>query len=492
MSKKLLPVMFTGTGSDVGKSVINAAFCRIFRQDGYNPAPFKAQNMSLNSYATPEGLEIGRAQAVQAEACGIDCHTDMNPVLLKPVNNISCQVIVNGKPVGNQTAAEYFQQTDRQWLFDEAYIAFERLEKKFNPVVLEGSGSISEINLRDRDITNMRMASRTGSAVILIADIDRGGVFGSLYGTMQLLPENERHLVKGIIINKFRGDITLFDDGRKILEDLTGVPVLGVIPWFNDIFIDNEDSVSVSSKRHSSGDAGMNIAVVLLPHMSNFTDFNFLEKQQGVHLYYAAVPDDLKNADIVILPGSKSTVSDMLYLRNSGMAKSVLKAHSEGKGLYGICGGFQMMGKEIHDPHHIESGINCVPGLGILPVVTDISDVKKTEQQSYRFLNQTEVSIGYEIHMGETASEYESPLLTLTDGSMDGFFLNDKTWGTYMHGIFDNVSIINEVLRSNGYDIKAEGKNFQDYKNEQYDKLAEHVRKNINIELFYKILGIKE
>jgi len=260
--KELRPIMFVGTGSDVGKSVINTAFCRIFLQDGYMPAPFKAQNMSLNSYATSEGLEIGRAQAVQSEACGIDCSSDMNPILLKPTSNTSAQVVLNGKPIGNRSASAYFMKTDRDMLFKEATKAYQRLAIKYNPMVIEGAGSISEINLWDKDITNMRMALFAQAAVFLIGDIDKGGVFGNVYGAIQLLPPEERALIKGIIINKFRGDITLFGKGKEILENLTGVPVVGIIPWFDDIFIDDEDSVSIDSKKQNAINNRINIAVV--------------------------------------------------------------------------------------------------------------------------------------------------------------------------------------------------------------------------------------
>ena len=274
MNVRLKPIMFVGTCSDAGKSVINAAFCRIFKQDGYHPAPFKAQNMSLNSYSTPEGGEMGRAQVVQAEACGIAPHTDMNPVLLKPTNDKSSQVVLNGRPVGNMSARDYFgMQNRKEELFEEAVEAFHRLESRYSPIVLEGAGSISELNLRDRDITNMRMAERAGAATFLVADIDRGGVFGSVYGTIALLKPEERALMKGIIINKFRGDASLFDDGRKIIEDLTGVPVVGVIPWFRDIKIEEEDSVALDMKRNTYRDGKINVAIILLKRMSNFTDF---------------------------------------------------------------------------------------------------------------------------------------------------------------------------------------------------------------------------
>ena len=273
--------------------MVAAAFCRIFRQDGYSPAPFKAQNMALNSFATPEGLEIGRAQAMQAEAAGIPCHTDMNPVLLKPTADRMCQVVLNGRPIGNRSAYEYFNGEGRAELWQAATSAFDRLHEQFNPIVLEGAGSISEVNLWDRDIVNLPMGAYANAACILVADIDRGGVFGSLYGSLMLLPEHHRKRIKGIIINKFRGDMRLFDDGRTMLEKLCGIPVLGVIPHFSNIKLDEEDSVMLTQKNKSAIKGKVNVAVVLLRHMSNFTDFNALEADSRINLYYASEPEQL-------------------------------------------------------------------------------------------------------------------------------------------------------------------------------------------------------
>lgn len=483
--------MFVGTGSDVGKSVINAAFCRILKQDGFSPAPFKAQNMSLNSYATPDGKEIGRAQAMQAEACGIDCSSDMNPVLLKPTTYQSAQVVLNGKPIGNQSAAQYFLETDRNWLFQEAMKAYMRLDEKFSPIVIEGAGSISEINLRDKDITNMRIALETQASVFLIADIDRGGIFGSVYGTLLLLTPEERKLIKGIIINKFRGDIKLFEEGKKMLEELTGVPILGIIPWFNDIYLDDEDSVVLDSKQQFAREANVNIAVVLLRHMSNFTDFNSLERIPGVHLYYAANPNDLSNADIIILPGSKNTIADLDYLRKAGMSQAILQAQAKGKSIYGICGGFQMMGKEIHDPNHIEGVIEMMPGLGILPVSTIITKEKTTEQCTFTFLDSVTECKGYEIHMGESQSDQPSPLCRLTNGKEDGYFLNAKTWGTYIHGIFDNENVVNHILSQCNKEATAQFPDYEVFKDLQYNKLAAHVRQHVDLGYIIETLTIK-
>lgn len=488
-SKKYRPIMFVGTGSDVGKSVVNAGFCRIFKQDGLNPAPFKAQNMSLNSYPTSDGLEIGRAQAVQAEACGIPCRVEMNPVLLKPTGYMDSQIVLHGKPWANKSAKEYFNGTDRDFLFSEAMKSFSRLEKEFNPIVVEGAGSISEINLWGKDITNMRVAVEKNAATYIIADIDKGGVFGSLYGTMLLLPENERKQISGIIINKFRGDILLFEDGRKILEEICGVPVVAVIPHFRDIYIDDEDSVVVDKKQFKSVQGKTNIAVVLLRHMSNFTDFNLLERIPEVNLYYAATPEDVEQADIVILPGSKNTISDILFLQKQGMVAAIKKAHEKGKAVYGICGGFQMMGKWIKDPNHVEGNIERVPGLGILPVETTITEVKVTEQCSFVFRKDDLAGKGYEIHMGETVSENSSPVCLINGKKEDGYFLNSKTWGTYIHGFFDNKEIVNSILKESGQNTTTE-MDFQQFKEEQYDKLAALIRGNVDMEYIYKSMEI--
>ncbi|MFY9153911.1 MAG: cobyric acid synthase [Prolixibacteraceae bacterium] len=488
---KLRPIMFVGTGSDVGKSVLNAGFCRIFKQDGYSPAPFKAQNMSLNSFAGKDGLELGRAQAVQAEACGIEPCSEMNPILLKPTSNQSAQVVLNGKPIGNQSAKEYFLGTDRSALFSEAMKAYRKLDSQYNPMVIEGAGSISEINLRDKDVTNMRVALDVNAAVILVADIDRGGVFGSVYGTLELLPPEERALVKGILINKFRGDIDLFADGRKMLEELTGVPVVGVVPYFRDIHIDDEDSVVIDHKSGKNLEGLVNVAVVLLRHMSNFTDFNVLERVPEINLFYTANSEEIEKADVVIIPGSKNTMADLAYLRQTGLAKAILNSHQKGKAVYGICGGFQMLGTEIHDPLHVEGETDFMPGLGILPVVTTLSNDKRTVQSEFRFRNENDICSGYEIHMGTTELQNGLPLATLSDGTTDGCFLNEKSWGTYLHGILDNVPVIRAILESCGKEAEFQEFNYKEYKNEQYDKLAEHIRQSCNLEYVYEVMKIK-
>jgi adenosylcobyric acid synthase len=488
---KPAPVMFVGTGSDVGKSIINAAFCRILKQDGYQPAPFKAQNMSLNSYPTSAGGEIGRAQAVQAEACGVDCSTDMNPVLLKPTGDCMSQVILNGKPIGNQSASEYFDVTDRDRLFQEAMKGYYNLAKHYNPIVIEGAGSISEMNLWEKDITNMRVAREVGAPAFLIADIDRGGVFGSIYGTIQLLPEEERNLVKGIIINKFRGDISLFEKGKDMLEKITGKPVLSIIPYFKDIYIEQEDSVVMEHRKGSAQTGHVNVAVVLLRHMSNFTDFNHLERIPGVHLYYTHIPEEVEKADIILIPGSKNTISDMQHLRNTGLASAIMRMHDAGRQIYGICGGYQIMGKEIRDPDHIEGNVDMIPGLGILPVVTTIQREKTTEQCSFLFLDNKDDCKGYEIHMGHTVpvNGVDASLCTINPDKQDGYYKNKRTWGTYIHGIFDNQVVIDDILNeTQKLKDPAVAVDYTAFKEEHYDKLAAFVRKHTNMELFYKIL----
>ena len=322
MNKNLHPIMLAGTGSDVGKSIITAALCRIFKQDGYRPAPFKAQNMALNSYATPEGLEIGRAQAVQAEAAGVPCHTDMNPLLLKPSSDHTAQVVLNGRPIGNRDAYEYFRKEGREELRKEVNAAFDRLAARYNPIVMEGAGSISEINLRDTDLVNMPMACYAGADVLLVADIDRGGVFASVYGSVMLQTPEDRKRIKGIIVNKFRGDIRLFEPGIKMMEELCGIPVLGVVPYYKDIHIEEEDSVVLDYKRMQAIEGKVNVAVVLLRHLSNFTDFNMLERDERVHLYYTNNTEELAKADIILLPGSKSTLDDLYELRRNGVAQA--------------------------------------------------------------------------------------------------------------------------------------------------------------------------
>ena len=492
--KKLHPIMFAGTGSDVGKSIIAAAFCRIFKQDGYCPAPFKAQNMALNSYATPEGLEIGRAQAVQAEAAGVPCHTDMNPLLLKPQSDHTSQVVLHGKPIGNRPAYDYFRKEGREELRKEVYAAFDRLSARYNPVVMEGAGSLAEINLRETDLVNMPMAIHAGADVILVGDIDRGGVFASVYGSLMLLTPEERKHVKGILINKFRGDIRLFEPGIKMLEELCGIPVLGVVPYYKDIHIEEEDSVSLAMKSVHAMQGKVNVAVVLLRHLSNFTDFNVLERDPRVHLFYTNNVDELEKADIILLPGSKSTLDDLYELRRNGVAGAIVRARRRGATIMGICGGYQMMGQQILDPEHVEGDLEALPGLGLLPMVTRMSGEKVTRQIKFTLSGSSSDRMdGYEIHMGVTTpveGETVCPLNRLEDGSMDGCRVDEKCMGTYIHGILDNASFIDFLLKPYAHQLteEAETFNYQTYKEQQYDKLADYVRAHVNIPLVYQIL----
>ena len=490
--KMLHPVMFAGTGSDVGKSIVAAAFCRIFRQDGYHPAPFKAQNMALNSYATPEGLEIGRAQAVQAEAAGIACHTDMNPLLLKPQSDHTSQVVLNGKPVGNRDAYDYWRRGEddgdgidfRKAVCD----AFDRLSQRYNPIVMEGAGSISEINLRDTDLVNLPMARHANADVILVGDIDRGGVFASVYGSIALQTEEDRRRIKGIIINKFRGDLRLFDKGRQMLEDLCGIPVVGIIPYMNDIHIEEEDSVALAQKSLQMAQGKVNVAVIMLRHLSNYTDFDALEQDPRIHLFYTNNVEDLRKADIIIVPGSKSTLHDLYELRRNGVAQAIVQAHRRGATVLGICGGYQMLGIEVCDPQHVEGDIERLPGLGLLPVTTTMGGEKVTRQVS------CEYGTGYEIHQGETqpfGDAAAQPLAHLSDGRTDGYIVSNKCMGTYLHGILDNAPFVDFLLKPFAEKIQQAGKPFDyaAFKEEQYNKLADLVRRHVDMPLIYKILS---
>ena len=504
--------MLVGTGSDVGKSIIATALCRIFKQDGYNPAPFKAQNMALNSYATPEGFEIGRAQAVQAEACGLPCHTDMNPLLLKPNSEHTTQVVLNGKPIGNRSAYDYFRKEGREELRQAVCEAYDRLSAKYNPIVMEGAGSVSEINLRDSDLVNMPMARHADADVILVADIDRGGVFASCYGSIMLqLPEDKKR-IKGIIVNKFRGDIRLFEEGKKMLEDICGVPVLGVVPMFKDIVIEEEDSVELERKNKAPhppkgachADDGacekeyqkVNVAVVLLRHISNFTDFDILERDERVNLFYTSNTADIEKADIVILPGTKATLDDLYELRKNGVAQSIIRAHRNGATIIGICGGYQMLGQMVKDPDGIEGSIPQLPGLGLLDIETTMTADKTTTQVEFDFNG--EKCKGYEIHQGaslpcplphrERVTEDKLPKVVEKKevGNENGSVI-----GTYIHGFLDNPSVINYILKDKAKEV-TETESIEDFKNRQYDLLADHVRKHIDIDKLYEIMNSKK
>jgi len=462
--------MFVGTGSDVGKSVLVTALCRILVEDGYQPAPFKAQNMALNSFVTPDGLEIGRAQAVQAEAAKVECHTDMNPLLLKPNSEHTTQVVLNGKPIGNRSAYEYFRREGRDELRQEVHRAFDRLSHHYNPILMEGAGSVSELNLRDTDLVNMSMARYADADVILVADIDRGGVFAACYGSIMLQTPEDRQRIKGIIINKFRGDIRLFEDGRRLLEEICGVPVLGVVPMFHDIVIEEEDSVELERKHRDLVEGKINIAVVLLRHMSNFTDFDVLERDERVNLFYTNNTADLSKADMIILPGTKSTLDDLYELRRNGVAQAVVRAHKEGKMVIGICGGYQMLGISVSDPDGVEGSIPQLPGLGLLPIQTVMQGEKVTRQVEFDYKGHP--CKGYEIHQGDSGQ-----LICQTDHCI----------GTYIHGFLDNQAVINDLLH--GFAPTTTNQmSVEEFKELQYTRLAHHVRKYVDIKRIYGIM----
>jgi adenosylcobyric acid synthase len=453
-------IAILGTGSDVGKSLVTAGICRILYRAGVSVAPFKAQNMSLNSFVTPAGGEMGRAQVLQAQACGLPPHVDMNPVLLKPEADSQSQVIVHGAVWSSQKARDYFERKSQLFAFVKE--SYARLAGQYEAIVIEGAGSAAEMNLRDRDIVNWPVVEMADSAVVLVADIDRGGVFAQVIGTMDLLSPAERQRVIGVVINKFRGDLTLFEDGVKILEQRTGVPVLGVVPYLRNLELDQEDSVDIEQGQMSPFTPDtVNVAVVLLPHMSNFTDFNQLGAEPDVALRYAASPQALQGADVVILPGSKTTISDLTYLRKAGLEEALL-AHVQGGGeTVGVCGGFQMLGQTITDPQHVETG-GSATGLRFLEMFTELVPQKKTGQVRAHALHfgqdVSHVVEGYEIHMGITTSapglapcfeivsrgdtsfpvQRSSPTHATRNGTTDGAISSDgSVWGTYIHGVFD-------------------------------------------------------
>ena len=493
--RQLRPVMIAGTGSDVGKSVIATALCRILRQDGYHPAPFKAQNMALNSFITPDGLEIGRAQATQAEAAGLPPEADMNPVLLKPTGERRTQVVLCGKPIGNQDAYDYFRAgPGRERLRRAVGEAFDRLSARYNPIVIEGAGSVSELNLRATDLANMPMARRADARVILVCDIDRGGVFASAYGSVMLQAPEDRRRIKGIIVNKFRGDLRLFEQGRRLLEQVCGVPVLGVVPMFHDIHIEEEDSMELERKRRTRSAGQVNVAVVWLRHLANFTDFDALERLPGVNVYYAATPDDLAGADLIVLPGTKSTLQDLHHLRRTGMASALLRAHRAGTQVLGICGGYQIMGERVCDPEGQEGAPGELPGLGLLPMTTTIGRAKRTRQVAWAFNRgggawSDFCAGGYEIHQGISsyAAPHE-PLVRFSDGTDDGCLL-PGAMGTYVHGLFDHPAFAAWLLaRLRPRQAPADVPDAAAWRQRQYDLLADHVRRHVDIDALYQLL----
>ena len=500
-------VMFCGTASDVGKSVITAGFCRLLLQNGITVAPFKSQNMSLNSFVTPEGGEIGRAQAMQAQACDISPHTDMNPILLKPNSDTGSQVVVRGRPVGNMNVQEY--DAYKPALLETVQECFDRLRQAYEFIVIEGAGSISEINLKHADIANLKVALMARCPVILVADIDRGGVFAQIVGTIELLEPHERAYVKGVIINKFRGDASILAPGLDFIRQRTGIPVLGVLPWMPDLSLPAEDSVVLSSRskvvKIIAGHKRIHIGVLKLPRISNFTDFDALQDEPDVSLSYIDAPGQLMALDVLIIPGSKATIADMYFLMERGIYDEIKSFNGH---IVGVCGGYQMLGLRVLDPNGVESAVKEATGLGLLPVETEMLPDKETHQ-ALAYLDAGGLRVapdcngvisGYEIHMGRT-THLGTPLPfarifrrgEAADAIQDGAVSdNGRVFGTYLHGIFDNEHFREAYL--NG--IRTEKGMQQRHKSlaaplvDPFDQFAEHLRQHLDVERLLDICGL--
>jgi len=494
-------IMVQGTMSNAGKSLLAAGLCRIFKQDGYRVAPFKSQNMALNSFITEDGLEMGRAQVMQAEAAGIRPSVLMNPILLKPTNDVGSQVIVNGEVLGTMSARDYFKY--KKTLVPDVMKAYNALAAENDIIVIEGAGSPAEINLKDEDIVNMGMAKMAKAPVLLVGDIDRGGVFAQLIGTVELLEDDEKAMVKGLIINKFRGDKTILDPGVTMLEERSGIPVVGVAPYL-DIQVEDEDSLTERFDRKQ--EAGViDIAVVRTPRISNFTDFNPFESIPGVSLRYVKHPRDLHSPDMIILPGTKNTMGDLIWMRESGMEAAVLKEASRGKLIFGVCGGYQMLGETLSDPHGVENG-GSMKGMGLLPMDTVFAEKKTRTQVNGRFLEMDQEFetlsnvefTGYEIHMGESRRKDGATASTFTCDSVTGTEKTEGTFrknvcGTYVHGIFDKedvaMGLVRAVGEKKGIDVSdMAGVDFAAFKETQYNILASELRKHLDMTRIYEIL----
>ena len=488
-------IMIQGTMSNAGKSLVCAGLCRVLKQDGYKVAPFKSQNMALNSWITNEGLEMGRAQVVQAEAAGVKPSVRMNPVLLKPVTNVGSQVIVMGEVRGNMSAVEYYAY--KKALVPEIKAAYDSLAAEYDVIVIEGAGSPAEINLNKDDFVNMGMAKLAHAPVLLVGDIDRGGVFAQLYGTIALIEPDEQARIKGLIINKFRGDVSLLKSGLTTLEELTGKCVVGVLPMLK---VDIEDEDSLSARLEQGHVPSMiDIAVIRLPHLSNFTDFTALEATNGVGVRYVKSLKELTNPDLIILPGTKNTMADLRWLRQNGIEAQIKKLSSAGVPVIGICGGYQMLGKTIVDAEGAEGG-GEMDGLGLLPIHTEFASEKHRSriagtvlELSGLFSRLTGSALeGYEIHMGKTRLEESAvPFILLENGQPDGCRCG-LVYGSYLHGFFDSVdcreAIISALAEKKNVSLNEHSFDFEQYKQQQYDLLAQGVRDSLNMELIYKIL----
>ncbi|MDC7227777.1 MAG: cobyric acid synthase [Spirochaetales bacterium] len=487
-------LMIQGTSSNVGKSLITAALCRIFKRKGVNVVPFKAQNMALNSFVTPEGHEIGRAQVVQAQAAGLSPHVDMNPILLKPEADSFSQVVLMGKPWKNLPAGEYYKESVELWAAVAG--ALERLHSRHELIVIEGAGSPAEINLNKYEIVNMRVARHLNAPVLLAGDIDRGGIFAQLYGTLELLKPEERKLVKGFIVNKFRGDVKLLEPGIDMLTELAGgVPTLGIVPYLRDIRLAQEDSVFLDENSESAlrdGNAentdAIDVAVIRLPHISNYDDFDPLQHEDGVRVRFVDRAKTLGAPDAVIIPGSKTTVADLNWLQDCGLADIIKGLSKAGVPVFGVCGGYQMLGTFIDDPEGIEGRRGRFTGLGLLPVETVFSGQKETAAGKAVVCGTGETVNGYEIHMGRSLlKDGAEPLLKKPDGSYDGC-VSGNVCGTYFHGIFDNDDYRRTWLKSIGWRALP-GKSFFSLREEELDRLADNFESALDMELLLRIIG---
>lgn len=486
-------IMVQGTMSGAGKSLLCAALCRIFKQDGYKVAPFKSQNMALNSYVTRNGMEMGRAQVMQAEAAGIEPDVRMNPVLLKPSSDIGSQVIVLGEVRGQMTATEYYEYKNS--LMPEVMKAYNELAEENDIIVIEGAGSPAEINLRENDIVNMGMAEAAGAPVLLAGDIDRGGVFAQLYGTVKLLTDDEQKRIAGLIVNKFRGDIDILAPGLKMVEEKTGIPVLGVVPYIR-VDIDDEDSLAPRLNAKSEVKP-LDIAIIRIPRMSNFTDFAPLEAHEVIGARYVQSAEELHNPDMVIIPGTKSTMDDLLWMRQNGIESAIQKLASSGTPVLGVCGGYQMMGEKLSDPYHIEGDLEEMHGMGLLPTETTFTNLKTrtrfTADVKAKDFEGAKLD-GYEIHMGESIVKGD-PFLMLENGKDDGCACGTN-FGTYLHGLFDTGELTEKLVK---YLCDRKGIEYSEaapishstYVEKQYDILADGVRAAMDFDKIYKIMGLR-
>lgn len=495
-------IMIQGTMSSAGKSFLTAGLLRVLSQDGFKAAPFKSQNMALNSFITSDGLEMGRAQVTQAEAAGIQPDVCMNPILLKPTSDMGSQVIVNGEIRGNMTAAQYYQK--KVELIPDIMKAYRKLEQNYDVIVIEGAGSPAEINLKENDIVNMGMANMVDAPVLLTGDIDRGGVFAQLYGTVALLTQEERKRIKGFLINKFRGDETLLAPGLSMLYEKCHIPVTGIMPYLK-VEIDDEDCLSERFQRVHKV-ALVDIAVIHLPHISNFTDFNPLERVENVSLRYVSTVNELGTPDMIILPGTKNTMDDLLWLKSNGLGEVIRQMAGENCFVLGICGGFQMMGQTLSDPLSVEHG-GDMEGLGLLPVKTIFGEAKirsrvtgSTSMLKGVFEPMSKSTFhGYEIHMGQTQilgkASCFSQIQDFEGGSQEEGCVFHYAMGTYVHGIFESGTFLTELLKllfdKRGLIYRPSGKvDYLTFKNQQYDLLAEAFREHMDMKQIYHIIGL--